>query len=71
MTTTTAQTAPASGALAAQALFEGMFPEGYTPMIDTRTPAGLGHRKSPDAAERAEMREQAAAERAAREPVAA
>jgi hypothetical protein len=48
------------GAQAAQELFEGMFPQGYTPKIDTRTPADLGHHTSPSAAERASWKRAAA-----------
>lgn len=44
------------GAQAAQELFESMFPEGYTPKIDTTRPAV----KSPSAAERATWRKAAA-----------
>jgi hypothetical protein len=60
MSTTTAQTAPTPGALAAQALFMSMFPEGYTPQVDTRRPRDLGHHVSPSAAERATWRKVAA-----------
>lgn len=49
-----------AGALAAQELFEGMFPEGYTPKIDIRRPSDLGHHTSPSAAERATWKQAAA-----------
>ena len=52
----TTQSTPTAGALAAQALFEGMFPEGYTPQIDTTRPLV----KSPSAEERATWRKAAA-----------
>jgi hypothetical protein len=55
--TTREQDPPTAGALAAQALFEGMFPDGYTPQIDLTLPA----EKSPTAAERATWRADAAA----------
>lgn len=61
MDITTAQTAPAEGALAAQALFEGMFAQGHVPQVDTRRPRDLGHHVSPSAAERATWHAQAAA----------
>jgi hypothetical protein len=48
------------GAQAAQELFLGMFPQGYTPKTDTRTPADLGHHTSPSAAERATWKQAAA-----------
>ena len=48
------------GAQAAQELFEGMFPQGYVPQVDTRTPADLGHHTSPSAAERASWKRAAA-----------
>jgi hypothetical protein len=58
MNITTAQTAPAPGALAAQALFESMTgPEHKT---DTRRPRDLGHHVSPSATERATWRKVAA-----------
>lgn len=39
MSTQTLDQAPTAGALASQASFEAMFPVGYTPKIDIRTPA--------------------------------
>ena len=54
---TTLQT---EGAQAAQALFEGMFPDGHTPQVDTRRPRDLGHHVSPSAAERATWKQAAA-----------
>jgi hypothetical protein len=58
MSITTAQTAPASGALAAQELFESMTSPDHK--TDTRTPGDLGHHTSPSAAERATWRKVAA-----------
>lgn len=38
MSTQTVDQATEAGALASQAQFEAMFPPGYTPKIDVRTP---------------------------------
>lgn len=55
-------TTPTQGELDAQALFEGMFPEGYTPKIDlTRPPVNrVTGQMAPTAAERATWRRAAA-----------
>lgn len=55
-------TTPTQGALAAQALFESMFPEGYTPKIDLTSPPvnPVTGQPAPTAAERATWRKAAA-----------
>jgi hypothetical protein len=54
-------TTPTAGELAAQKLFESMFPPGYQPKIDlTRPPRRPGRPDSPSAAERATWRTAAA-----------
>lgn len=59
---TTQQHGTRAGALAAQELFESMFPMRHVtaPKVDTRTPADLGYRTSPSADERATWRKVAA-----------
>lgn len=59
---TTQQHGTLAGALAAQELFESMFPEGHTPKIDlTRPPVNPATgKRSPSAAERATWKRAAA-----------